>query len=632
MQTFFKWFLFVLTVFFLFSCSSSKNTENDSYTDSDSHTDSDDLTVIEDAENSSQDSDFIDDSDEMPGQDVDSDSENDEDLPDEANSLTQECFGKKVLTKEIVEIDWQGDGFENGIDGDYSYQIDRYYDKNCRVKFETKSKCTSANLDECDGLSSYEYDEKGNVTSICTESYCRYFSYKFNDDGSVEKMCNGKSTDKEAGCVYYRYDENGKIQRETHYKLPGYVAGADEFLEDLYWPEAEEYFYNDEGKTIRKERFFAYKEFDENNRLISVYKYDYSSFLSRTLLAKKSVKYDYYVSAAIPVTSWHNIYNFYDAIGAGWKKSRYERDYFYDENLKPVRVNINPLIGIFSWLDDEWEYYSDGSLKRKRENVESDDGQTKVTTERIYDEKGRETVYQELNALGEAKKRVEKTYYDETNLVKTENYCSEDSCTMADYSYEFDEFGRITVRNKIYENGMTADDLTIKGEITRFKYAQNGKLEESKFYWAFEDAEGNEFLGQLGIELCFYDERDNLVERRFAEEWDEENPDAAAMFAKYLKYDSFDRLIEDDRFVYDYHGNTQSTDKIWHKIGTTAYEYDPKGNLVSEKYLEPEGSAWEEYSIYFEYDENNDLVSSEKHYKENKKESRKYFYEIFKEE
>ena len=104
------------------------------------------------------------------------------------------------------------------------------------------------------------------------------------------------------------------------------------------------------------------------------------------------------------------------------------------------------------------------------------------------------------------------------------------------------------------------------------------------------------------------------------------------MFVEYMKYDSMDRLVEDGRFIYDYHGNTQSTDKIWHKIGTTGYEYDLKGNLISEKYLELQGSAWEEYSIDFEYDENNDLVSSEKHYKENKKESRKYFYETFKEE
>ena len=610
-------FLVFLGFAFFVSCSSGSKSHNDSDIIPDSDSDSSDAETINN-DFDLQTSEIIDDSDGTDNEN--SDSENDEDLPDEDNSLIQECLGKKVLAKEIVEIDWQGDGFENGVNGDYSYQIDRYYDKNCRVKFE---KCTSANPDKCNGLSFYEYDEKGNVTSICTESYCRYFSYKFNDDGSVEKMCHGKSTDKEAGCIHYRYDENGKIQRETHYNLTGYVAGADEFLEDLYWPEAEEYFYDDEGKVIRKERFFAYKEFDENNRLISVYKYDYSSFLSRTLLAKKSVKYDYYVSAAIPVTSWHNIYNFYDAIGAGWKKSRYERDYFYDENLKPVRVNINPLIGIFSWLDDEWEYYSDGSLKRKRENVESDDGQTKVTTERIYDEKGRETVYQELNALGEAKKRVEKTYYDETNLVKTENYCSEDSCTMADYSYEFDEFGRITVRNKIYENGI------IKGEITRFKYAGSGKLEESKLYWALEDAEGNEFLGQRLIELYFYDERENLVERRFAEEWDEETPDAGTMFVEYMKYDSLNRLVEDDRFIYDYYGNTHGTDKIWYKIGTTGYEYDPKGNLVSEKYLEPEGQAWEEYTIYFEYDENNDPVLSEKHYEENKKESRKYFYETF---
>ena len=611
-----------LMLFFFVSCSSGSKSQNDSDIIPDTDSDSDDIETVDD-DSDSQPSEIVDDYDET---DDEIDSENDEDLPDEDNSLTQECLGKKVLAKEIVEIDWQGDGFENGVNGDYSYQIDRYYDKNCRVKFE---KCTSANPDKCNGLSFYGYDEKGNVTSICTESYCHYFSYKFNDDGSIEKMCHGTSTDKEAGCVHYRYDNNGKLQREIHYNQPNDITGADEFLEDLYWPEAEEYFYNDEGKAIRKERFFAYKEFDENNRLISVYNYNHSSFLSRTLLAKKTIKYDYYVSEAIPVTSWHNIYNFHDAIGAGWKNNRYERDYFYDENLKPVRVNMNPLIGTFSWLDDEWEYYSDGSLKRKRGNVESDDGQTKVTRESIYDEKGREIVCQELNVLGEAEKRVEKTYYDETNHVKTENYCSKDSCSLADYSYKFDESGKITVQNKIYEKGITADDITIKEEIALFNYAQNGKLEESKMYWAVEDAEGNEFLEQLRIELYFYDERENLVERRFAEEWDEETPDAATMFVEYMKYDSLDRLVEDDRFIYDYYGNTQSTDKIWYKIGTTGYEYDPKGNLVSEKYLEPEGSAWEEYSIDFEYDENNDPVSSEKHYEENKKESRKYFYETF---
>jgi len=76
MQTFFKCFGVVLSVFFLFSCSSSKS-QNDSDADSDCHTDSDDLTVIEDAGNDLQDSDFIDDSDEKP--DVDADSDNDSD-------------------------------------------------------------------------------------------------------------------------------------------------------------------------------------------------------------------------------------------------------------------------------------------------------------------------------------------------------------------------------------------------------------------------------------------------------------------------------------------------------------------------------------------------------------------------
>ncbi|MBP5407360.1 hypothetical protein J6Z19_09520, partial [bacterium] len=131
MQLHLKAFLVVLGLIFLVSCSSSHSSnDTDILPDTD-----DDMQDIEtdDEDFDFQDTDFIDDYDKTDGED--SDSENDEDLPDEANSLTQECFGKKVLTKEIVEIDWQGDGFENGVGFDYSYQIDRYYDKNCRVKF-----------------------------------------------------------------------------------------------------------------------------------------------------------------------------------------------------------------------------------------------------------------------------------------------------------------------------------------------------------------------------------------------------------------------------------------------------------------------------------------------------------------
>ena len=102
MQTFFKWFLFVLTVSFLFSCSSSKISENDSDILPDTDTDSQNSATIDD-DSYSQDSEIIDDSDETSDDDTDSkddsdvfegDWQQDIDIPERSDDPYFETYGE----------------------------------------------------------------------------------------------------------------------------------------------------------------------------------------------------------------------------------------------------------------------------------------------------------------------------------------------------------------------------------------------------------------------------------------------------------------------------------------------------------------------------------------------------------
>lgn len=82
MPAFLKWFLVVLAVFVLFSCSSSHSpADSDIIPDSDS----DDIETVADDTDSDEDSDFIEDSDET--QDADADADSDSDIPEKVECL-----------------------------------------------------------------------------------------------------------------------------------------------------------------------------------------------------------------------------------------------------------------------------------------------------------------------------------------------------------------------------------------------------------------------------------------------------------------------------------------------------------------------------------------------------------------
>lgn len=649
-------FLVILGLFLFVSCSSSKNTENDSDIFPDFDFDSDNSeNIVDDDKYSLDDYDSVDDFSKTTDEDsVKSDIN--ENSSDDDFSLTQECFGKKILTKEIVEVDKWGDGFENDVDNDFRYQIDRYYDKNCRLKFETRYKIDTDKIyGSWDGSysPSYEYDEKGNVIKTCTRDKegklsrkysCRQFSYEFNKDGTIKKMCEGNSTEGDTpGCVYYYYDEKGRIKqriRHSGYNM-GYLLfyrdfsdiGSEYFSDDysVYGggydrKERIDYFYDEKGRISRKERFFLLQEFDENDHVVSIRDYN----VTNRMTAKANINYEYN-SKKLPVKS-HHFEDFNQDFDNPYS-AEYERLYFYDEKMRPLKITTNCISCGPMWREwlDEWEYYPDGTLKRRREFVNYGGGYR----ERFYDEKGREVIYKEYSYNGELWISKERTFYEDTNEVKTNYYCYFENCSLLEYTYEFDKEGK-----KIKE--LELSDFKYEGELWRmgfatyYKYDSRGNILEKKTYGVsrIKDNEESEFYeSQRTIALYVYDKENRLIEWRGSDTWDENNLDINAMLIiNKWDYDSYGRISKEKDFLYTYHGETKAKDEVWRINGIIRYSYDEKGKLISEEYDPLNQTNSDEYILNFKYDTNSFLTSSEKsfHVPKSQKESRKYFYTTFK--
>ena len=162
--------------FFAAGCSGPKKEKAN---DSDAVSD-DDIETADPENDDSEDDDIFQDEDERS--DEDSGEEADEEDETDDFSLIQECFGKKLLVHETVSVD-EYDYSANS----YEYYIDRWYDNNCRIKFESKYYLyPNGKVGKHLGRS-YKYDDKGNVKQICKRSKngeimekCQRFSYEFN--------------------------------------------------------------------------------------------------------------------------------------------------------------------------------------------------------------------------------------------------------------------------------------------------------------------------------------------------------------------------------------------------------------------------------------------------------------------
>lgn len=620
------------------------------------------------------------DDDILPDGENEKSDEEEEDPPEEQIPLTQECFGKKVLTKETVNVDTR-DGNYAWIN--YTYQIDRYYDENCRIKFESKYRIFPDGILSNYNNKSYKYDEKGNVKQICKRNHegkligeCQRFSYEFNDDETIKKMCVGKLEEgREAGCVSYLYDKDGKLKQRIRRSavkesLPFFRDFSDEkseYFSDIYdisetvsvsgktlseeldMQERVDYFYDDKGNVTEKQRHFIYKELDENGNDVAVYYYGgfipyYMTPIDMT--AKKRIAYDY--SDGLPVKSRHDVYAYYmNCSGAtwSWHKRKYDKEYFYDKNDRLVRITTSPDERNLVSIDDEREYYPDGSLKRKVTTFDDDGARSTCdwdyhdpkAEERIYDEKGRETEYNKIGYSGGVYETTTRTFYDNRNEIKQETVCNE-KCKSYSYTYEHDDLGRITEERKEYDDPVYVNDFETwesiplkQVDVTYYKYTETGKLKESRAYEIsrdYYDENAAECTSKKRIEIYIYDDKDRLVEIRSASSWNEENPDIGSMSVQYAEYDSLDRIIGDNGHIYEYHGNTDVRYKTWLKWGTTVFKYDENGNLVSEKY----NKGTQRYSMETEYDEDGYPVSATKEYPNDeyeRKETRTYFYEIF---
>ena len=638
----------------------------------------------------------VDDHDILPDEDLettdeDTDAmsvENDEALDDDAVHeeyeiddfvVAQECLGKRLLVKETVNVDTHKTGYARM---NYTYKIKRYYDENCRVKFESKYYIDPDVKVNRRQNRSYKYDEKGNVVKICRltsegdlKGECQTFSYEFNDDGTVRKMCVGKMEEgRETGCVSYLYDKDGRIKQKIRRSavtetFPFFRDFSDEdaeYLSEDYavvesvkikgktvsegidMQERVDYFYDEKGKLTEKKRYFISREFDENGNDAAVYYYGYVPewVASIDMTTKKTIKYDY--SDGFLVKSHHDFYEYYmvcNGASWAWREREHEKEYFYDEEMRPVRITTSPDKRYSVTIDDEWEYYPDGSLKRRVETLDDDSNTNGCyyyppkAVERIYDEKGRETGYNKIAYYG-VYERTTRTYYDNSSEIKHETVCDDEGkCTSYSYTYEHDDIGHVTKKSKEYEDPVlggidfeTLEYTLLKQvDVTYYKYTATGKLKETRAYTIqrdYEDETAPESTSKKRIEIYIYDDKDRLVEIRSASSWNEENPDVESMSVQYTEYDSLGRVVADNSHVYEYRGDTGTKYKTWNKWGSTVLKYDEKGNLVSEKY----NKGAQRYNIEIEYDEDGYPVSAVKDSSNDdkeRKETRAYSYETF---
>ncbi|MBP5591124.1 hypothetical protein J6Y50_04620 [bacterium] len=622
-------------------------------------------------------------SDEESLEDIDEETDDEEEDEIDDFSLIQECFGKKLLVHETVSVD-EYDYSANS----YEYYIDRWYDNNCRIKFESKYYLyPNGKVGKHLGRS-YKYDDKGNVKQICKRSKngeimekCQRFSYEFNDDGTIKKMCVGKLEEgRETGCVSYLYDKDGRIKQKTRRSA---IAKAVPFFRDSSEEDAEylsedyavaesiningdtisaglemhekiNYSYDEKGNVAEKQRHFIYKEFDENGNDAAVYYYgDFIPYYMTAIdmTAKKRITYDY--SDGLLLKSRHDLYEYYmncDNAAWSWHKRKYEKEYFYDKNNRLVRITTSPDERNLVSIDEEREYYSDGSLKREVTTFDDDgsrstcdwDYHNPKAEERIYDEKGRETGYNKIDYSGDVYERSKRTFYDNSSEIKKETVCNnEEKCKSYSYTYEHDGLGRVTEERKDYADPVdgwidfeTWETIWLKqSDVTYYKYTATGKLKETRAYTIqrnYYDETAPETTSKKRIEIYIYDDKDRLIEIRSASSWNEENPDIGSMSVQYTEYDSLGRVVADNGHIYEYRGDSDIREKTWHKWGSTVYKYDEKGKLVGEKYNK---KGAQRYDMEIEYDEDGYPVSARKEYPNSeyeRKEKRIYFYEVFK--
>ena len=676
-----------ISVLFAGCGGSKKETVNDSdaVPDEDIETADSEHGALED------DSDIFPDEGEKSDEEINDEDEEEDEIDD--FSMTQECFGKKVLVNETVSVDEYDYSAYS-----YEYYVDRWYDENCRIKFENKYYIDPNGKVNRQQGRSYKYDGKGNVVKICRRSAdgeikgdCRKFSYEFNDDGTIKKMCEGKSAEgREAGCVSYLYDKNGRIKQKIRRSavtetFPFFRDFSDEdaeYLSEDYavaesvkingnpvsegidMQERVDYFYDEKGNLTEKKRYFIYREFDENDKEASVYYYGYvpDYIASIDMTTKKTIKYDY--SDGLLVKSHHDFYEYYMVCSGAswaWREREHEKEYFYDEEMRPVRITTSPDKRYSVTIDDEWEYYPDGSLKRRVETLDDDSNTNGCyyyppkALEKIYDEKGRETGYNKIDYSG-VYETTTRTYYDNSSEIKHETVCDDEGkCTSYSYTYEHDDIGRVTKKSKEYEDPVQVwveiytSEWKKQVDVTYYKYTATGKLKETRAYTIqrdYEDETAPESTSKKRIEIYIYDDKDRLVEIRSASSWNEENPDVESMSVQYTEYDSLGRIVADNSHVYEYRGDTGTKYKTWNKWGSTVYKYDENGNLVSEKYgrtiyvydenynlMGAEyGTGSQRYNMEIEYDEDGYPVSAVKDSSNDdkeRKETRAYSYETF---
>ena len=560
-------------------------------------------------------------------------------------------YGEEGLERVTTPL---GNVLEVECRGGHILQITDEIGRRTQYRYEGDCLVDVVHTDE--GITHYEYDENGHITSVTDQNGSRYLENEYDESGRVIRQnfssgvyqtftyddANRRNT------IYYSesgktetYEYNDRFLKERVIYDDGtsetYLYSEDSLKtgEISRLGHRKEWAYDAYGRTIREKSPDGYEArhaYDENHDLVRAWdtdgretRYVYDNAHNRILTREK-----------IDDTKWRETAQEYDSMG----RCVLERDALGNETLKEYEANRAYPSRVTTPKGEETDYRYDTVGRRmsvsntygtvemaynSRNFVTSRTDGEGYITRKFYDRMGNLTAYYPPVQWEKKEGGYE---YRRDFLERVVDIIS----PLQEHQRVFRNFdGDITNRIHPVSYALQGDE----GEGTRYEYSPDGKCIRIRY------PDG-------GVERRFYDADGNLVKQVQPESYNAAIDDGAGYC---YAYDCCGRLTEvrdpdgNVLHTYEYNGHGQITREVdgegketlysYNSLGwkireqvkvkeaetesnqalyrVIAYSYDSQGNKTGEAYgqqeVERDGEPESWHRIHFSYDQNNHLIS-----------------------
>ena len=501
-----------------------------------------------------------------------------------------------------------------------------------------------------EGITHYEYDENGHITSVTDQNGSRYIENEYDAKGRITRQgfTDGVYQTFTYDDIHHRntiyYSETGKteIYEYNDQMLKERTIYDDGTCENFEYSDdnrktgetsrlglKKEWGYDAFGRTIREQSPDGYEvryEYDENHDLVRTWDTDGRE----TQYAYDDAHNQILVREKIGDNKWRETAREYDSMG----RCTVERDALGNETLKEYDSNRAYPSRVTTPKGEETAYSYD--TVGRRMSVSNTYG----TVEMVYN--SRNFVTSRTDGEGYTSHK----FYDRMGNLTAYYPPVQWEKKEGGYEYRRDFLERVVdtisplrEHRRVFRNF----DGEIVNKIHPVSYAEKGEEGEGTRYEY--DADGNcirIFYPDGGIERRFYDADGNMIKQVQPESYDAGIDDGAGYS---YAYDACGRLIQvrdpegNILHTYGYNGHGQITREVdgeeketlntYNDLGwkireqikvkaaqslyrVVAYSYDAQGNKVEERYgqqeVEKDGEPESWHSIHFSYDKNNHLT------------------------